>query len=192
MKRAVIFIIVNLCFLNTLLAQSRLDKSCKELEIVSFKDLYVEGRIISKLKETLKLIRASSKLDLKNCNCADSIWVSLNNIKRYSKRKNLNERAPHSTLRMIPTKLDKEILKKEFEFLNLTSLEDSLQYIILRHNDKLNRRYTPLHNWMNFYHCIEAESEFLKQNKYKLKELYFELFDNANISEELRDLIIIS
>lgn len=93
---------------------------------------------------------------------------------------------------MLSSKLDIANLQEEFRFAKLKTLIDSLNFVFDRMKLKDEKRNSPEHNWQNFYHCIEAESGFLKANKYNLKDIYFQIFDDTTNYEELRDRVLTS
>lgn len=173
--------------------QTHYETLCDELRTVAFEDDFDKEKIDHKLEELTTVMDSVSRDEYGRCNCADTVWVSFlkSNIKPI-KITHSSKLTRRSYLRRLPTKLDFKNLELELKFMDLKTLHDSLEFVIDRMMKKDANRHNPKHNWQKFYHTVEAELDFLKNNCFKLKETYFKIFDNTRNSEFLRDRILLS
>ena len=174
-------------------SQSKYEIACWQLDKAAFQDSFVISKVDLCLDQLLTLMDTLSEEEIRVCNCADSIWISvLKDRRRFISKTDSQEMDTNGYLRKLPIRLDVSNLKQEFRLQNLATLQDSLSYIISRLAYKDKRRNTPENNWQNFYHCLEAEMQFFDEYKYRLEDTYFQIFDDTSKSYELRDMILIS
>lgn len=95
-------------------------------------------------------------------------------------------------LRGLVAEVDIMNLSHEFNLYQFETLEDSFHYVMERMRAKDERRHVPEYNWMKFYHCIEAESSFFKDHKYRLLPAYLGILDDESQPFEIKDRILTS
>lgn len=188
----ILLIVSSFIFGSTIsFSQSDYERSCNELIQAGYFEPFDFDNVELKLNEVFSSIKESSTAELENCNCADSVWiVHLTDSRTFERYTHSTKRDTGFFIRNLSTQLDAKILEKEFDLNKIVTSVDSFQYVLKRLALKSERRNNPEYNWMNFYHCVDAENIFLKEYKYKLKDQYFEIFDNEQADEEIRDLII--
>lgn len=191
--KSILQILICFYLINPLVAQAPYEEACQKLRKVAYHDEFSFDVIDNHFNELVNHMNTIPEEVYQSCNCADSIWIAhLKDTRRHGRYTHSMHKDTGSYLRMLSSRLDIENLKQEFRFTQSKALLDSFDYVIDRMRQKDLIRHTPPLNWQNYYHCIEAENEFLKANKYTLKEKYFDLFDDENIDEEIRDRLITS
>lgn len=187
------FILLSIFWIGQLTGQSEYEKLCAKVKIASFYKEFDHKVIEKKSNELIAKMGTMSEIEFRSCNCADTLWVSLlKDRRRFISYTHSIELDTNSYLRMLSSRFDIENLSQEFRFANLKTLQDSLNFVLNRMKQKDEKRNNPKHNWQNFYHCIEAEAEFLENKKYELKETYLKIFDDTTNYEELRDRVLSS
>lgn len=184
-------ILMIIVWTSPLAGQTQYEVACEALKRVSFYDEFNYDVIASKSVELFTLMDSITENELKECNCADTLWIaSLKDRRNFISYRHSVEIDTSTYLRMLSSKLDVANLKQEFRLREFKTLQDSFNYVLTRMKEKEDKRNTPKYNWQNFYHCIEAESYFLKNHRYDLTESYFKIFDDTINSPELRSQML--
>lgn len=175
------------------LCQTGYEEACKQLVSASFEEAFKHEDIESRYDEFLIELSSVNESELSSCNCADTVWIALLNDRRnfisYTHSLQLDT---NSYLRELPTKIDVAHLQQEFKLSQLKTLKDSLELVLQRMALKDERRSYPANSWRNFYHCTEAETYFMRDNKYRLKDYYFRIIDDATRNEEIKMRVLSS
>lgn len=186
-------ILLTIFFIFTHNKQTGYENLCIKIKEMSFSNQFNHQKIELKVKKLISIMGSLTREEFESCNCADTMWIALLHDKRnfYSYTHSI-KLDTHSYLRELPSRIDIENLNQEFRFAHLYTLHDSLNYVLSRLKKKEDKRNISEYNWQNFYHCIEAEVQFLNENKYKLKEYYFRIFDDTSYTKDIRDIVLAS
>ena len=191
-KVTLILSIIYFSWIQSILCQDKLVQSCKELKNVSFNENYDYHKIQKAIIEFRQILLQSSKDSYYKCNCADTLWVALLNdpmpLTSCTHCKLGENRGEY--LRYLVTLIDEYNLEYEFSISNLCSTMDSFNYVIQKINYKTKKRELSKYNWTTFYHCIDAESKFLRENRLQLAKIYLQYFDDTMNPEYNRDIML--
>ncbi|MBL7824113.1 MAG: hypothetical protein JNK69_11965 [Saprospiraceae bacterium] len=176
------------------MCQDKLVKACKELKKVSFFENYDYKKIQKTTKEFYLILLQSPKESYNKCNCADTLWLALLNDPRPLTSCTHCELGENrgDYLRYLVLLIDEYNLEVEFSIQCLPTLLDSFNYVIQRVEIKNIKRETSKDSWRTFYHCIEAETNFLKEKSQFLFKTYLKYFDDTTNNEYNRDLMLCS
>ncbi|MEP7195548.1 MAG: hypothetical protein ABI851_03455 [Saprospiraceae bacterium] len=176
-----------------LIGQTQYKTLCSELKIAAFNEEFNYNKIENKYNELIAKMDSVSETEFEKCNCADTLWLSLlRDTRSIIINTHSIELDANSYLRILSSRMDIQNLAQEFRYAQLKTLQDSLDFVLFRMKQKDYKRNNPQYNWQNFYHCIEAETNFLEENKYELKDTYFKIFDDSTNYEDLRDRVLLS
>jgi hypothetical protein len=167
--------------------QNSYSYKCKKLKSSAFNEAFNPTIINEKFEELSLSLDNITQEEFNNCNCADIIWSELLKDKRhFSGYFQYTTEGPSWFLRDLPTRIERMNLKTEFRLNSIHTLQDSFTYVVNRFISKQNKRC----DYYNLYSCIEVESEFLRENRYRLQKEYFTYFDDTSHSVEIRDHIL--
>lgn len=188
-----LIIILFLYAFTPLVGQDSYQTTCNHLIQTAFHDPFDFEKIDAALDKTIIKLNESDYAELNAFNCVDSVWVAnLKDMRRFTKYTHSTKRDTAGCLRSLSAKLDIAQLNHELKFQEISRLPDSLNYVLEKIILKKTKRQTPPNNWMTFYHCIDAEAKFLKEHVSILKEKYWEIFDNKENNEAIREMMLLS
>lgn len=172
-------------------ASSRYQKECDLLVHVTFNLPIDFIRIERQIQIVESVIRQASISNVRECNCADSVWIeSVNQGRRYVSYTHFSGIDTNNYIRDIPTRLDEALLYKELAMMNFFSGTDTLQYLFRRKEKKIARKELKPNNWRTFFWTFDAEYNFFRRHKYKMAESYIAYISNSDNSVEERDELI--
>lgn len=182
-----------LCTNSIVYSQSNYALACEELRDYGQNAEYSKDTLKFLLAQVQKAIIKSTPEELEKCRCTDSLWIAHFNFEISPQQiQDAGYINKLIFLKRIISSVDSTLLYKKLEAASPQNLLDSLTFVMNHHKEKDLLRYASPTSWKDHYHMQDQESAFIRNHNVKLKDHYWEVFDDELQSDETRDLMLMA